>query len=220
MKIFYTIVMLLIFVLLSGCYPVYTTNKLPIEDSILPLKDEITSANIKECIIIPLYITAKGFSSGAGHGPGSTKDLSFFAHSFFYFKDNKFKPHNGKASGIRSLMGTAWIGKSTDIYGLLVISQGYYPKMIFNVRSIDKEDEDYYLKPATKDGVSILNANIIKLINNNVLINTTICDFIKLPKGTFAAFAPIEIRLTSEEKQEIKKYVIEGVTAGGKDKEW
>ncbi len=131
--------MLVLFSVL-GCYPVYTTNNLPIQDTVLPLKDESNGNLIEKCIIIPLYVTTAGFTSGAGHGAGSTKDSVFLANPFYYFKNAKFKPQNGKTYGVFSLIGASWVGKSTDIYGLLVISHAHHPKMTSAVRgSLNQE---------------------------------------------------------------------------------
>ncbi len=125
------------------CFPVYTP-KTTYRNHVLPLKD-VTGKIIDDCIILPLYITSKNFSTGAGHGIGSGKDTAFFAHPFVYKKGERFRPQNGKAIGLLSILGGySWLGSSTDIllYCLFlswILSQDGFRE----VRSLQENNKDY-----------------------------------------------------------------------------
>jgi hypothetical protein len=120
------------------------TPKTTYRNHVLPLKD-VTGKIIDDCIILPLYITSKNFSTGAGHGIGSGKDTAFFAHPFVYKKGERFRPQNGKAIGLLSILGGySWLGSSTDIllYCLFlswILSQDGFRE----VRSLQENNKDY-----------------------------------------------------------------------------
>ena len=192
------------------CRPEWTTNYLPIQGTVLPIRDESGGNLIEECIIIPLYMTTIGGTTGAGHGLGYTKNSAFLSKPFYYFKNDTFSPKNGKSYGIFFLIGSSWVGKSTEIIGLLVISYSFQPKMIWAVRSLDDFTKHYSLKP-------FLHGEIQK---NEILMNFLskkgLDDFHlnqigeEFPQLRFPTVVPIEIRLTKEEKQAIEEYVKHG----------
>jgi len=91
-------------------------------------------------------------------------------------------------------------------FALLFISHGYYPKMVFEVRSLQENNKDYLLAPIAEGG-NTGDEELLSIFSKSFLSDPSFSRLVSFPRATYDAFAPIEIRLNDAERKMLSRYI-------------
>ena len=122
--------------LISSCAVIHGKDKITYQN--IHIYDEVTGITIDSCLIIPIFSEIQGTTSGAGHGSGKTQDKSYISDPFIYRSGTVIQKDYKKGCGVVLLPSQGWlfIGKSINLSGILIISNGYSPIKLCNPKDI------------------------------------------------------------------------------------
>jgi hypothetical protein len=147
-------------IIVSGCH-----SQAKLSDEPVYFVDSDNGKGIESVLVIPLYSSFSGISTGAGDGPSKGTSGLLLSNPFIYSNSLPFIIEQPLSSAIAIPPFVAVVEKGVSVKGITAIAKGYQPEF-FSIHRLYERTSAYKLKPLCEKEVKVELARISSGLQN------------------------------------------------------